>query len=72
MYLCLSRKVNESICIGEGIEVLVTKIRGDRVWLGVKAPAHVGIHRKEVAEAIKEAGGDPSVRRRKGGGACSP
>jgi len=45
--LVLTRKTNESICIGPGIEVMVVGVRGNRVRLGFRAPADVSIQRKE-------------------------
>lgn len=53
--LVLSRKRNESLFIGE-IEVVVVDIRGDKVRLGVVAPADVPVHRREVKEAIERQG----------------
>jgi len=54
--LVLSRKKNESIVIGDDIEVVIVDIRGDKVRLGIEAPAHVPVHRKEVYEAIQREG----------------
>lgn len=51
--LVLTRKKNESIIIGENIEVKVVEIRGDKVKLGFNAPEEVPIHRREVYEGIK-------------------
>ncbi len=51
--LVLSRQVDESIMIGDGIEVMIVDIRGDKVRLGFKASPEVSIHRKEVYEAIQ-------------------
>lgn len=51
--LVLSRQVNESIIIGDGIEITVVDVKGDKVRLGISAPPHVAIHRKEVYTAIK-------------------
>lgn len=51
--LILSRKVNESIVIGEAIEVSVVEMRGDQVKLGIVAPRDVSVHRKEVFDAIQ-------------------
>lgn len=45
--LVLTRKTNESIVIGPGIEVMVVGVRGNRVRLGFRAPADVSIQRKE-------------------------
>jgi carbon storage regulator len=52
--LVLSRKKNESIVINDDIRIVVVEIRGDKVRLGVEAPAEVPVHRLEVYEAIKK------------------
>lgn len=52
--LVLSRKKNESIVIDERIVITVIEIRGDKVRLGIEAPAEIPVHRQEVFEAIKE------------------
>lgn len=54
--LVLSRKENESIMIGDNIEITICDVRGDKVRLGITAPKDVSVHRKEVYEAIKAAG----------------
>lgn len=46
--LVLSRRVDEEICIGEDIRLLVLSIQGGKVRLGVEAPAGVRIMRKEL------------------------
>jgi carbon storage regulator len=51
--LVLSRKPNESIVIGDNIQITVVEIRGDKVRLGIVAPKDVPVHREEVYEAIK-------------------
>jgi carbon storage regulator len=50
--LVLSRKKNESIVINDDITIVVVEIRGDKVRLGVEAPKHVPVHRREVQDAI--------------------
>ena len=50
--LVLSRKKNESIVIGDVIEITVVEIRGDKVRLGVVAPREMPVSRTEVLEAI--------------------
>lgn len=52
--LILSRKVNESIIIGDQIILSVVDIKGDQVKLGIQAPRHVKVYRQEVYEAIQE------------------
>ena len=51
--LILSRKKNESIIIGDDIEIMITDVSGEVVKLGISAPRHISVHRKEVYEAIK-------------------
>ena len=46
--LVLSRKANEGICIGNSIRVTVIDIRGNKVRLGIEAPADVRVHREEL------------------------
>lgn len=46
--LILSRKRDETVYVGDDIQVTVIDIRGDKVRLGFEAPEHVVIHRKEV------------------------
>ena len=50
--LVLSRKRGEAIVIGEGITITVLATDGDRVKLGVVAPAEVPVHREEVFQRI--------------------
>ncbi|MBB5149723.1 carbon storage regulator CsrA [Ureibacillus thermosphaericus] len=52
--LVLSRKTNESIIIGDHIEIKVLAIEGEQVKLGIVAPKSVKVHRSEVFEAIQE------------------
>ena len=51
--LVLSRQRDETIVIGDDIEVTVVDIRGDKVRLGINAPKEISVHRKEVYDAIK-------------------
>lgn len=51
--LVLSRLRDETIMIGDDIELTVVDIRGDKVRIGIEAPSNIAVHRKEVYEAIK-------------------
>lgn len=51
--LVLSRQRDETIMIGDEVEITVVDIRGDKVRLGVTAPTRIAVHRKEVYEAIE-------------------
>jgi carbon storage regulator len=55
--LVLSRQKDESIIIGDGenlVEVCIVDVRGDKVRLGINAPRHISVHRKEIYEAIQK------------------
>lgn len=51
--LVLSRQRDETIMIGDDIELTIVDIRGDKVRIGIKAPSDVPVHRKEVYDAIR-------------------
>ena len=51
--LILSRRSNESIMIGDQIEITIVDIKGDQVKLGIKAPRIVKVFRQEVYQAIQ-------------------
>jgi carbon storage regulator len=53
--LVVTRKLNEAIVIGDGIEIVVLRHGRDGVRLGIKAPAHVAVHRREVYDTIRAA-----------------
>ncbi|WP_449537804.1 carbon storage regulator CsrA [Ferdinandcohnia sp. Marseille-Q9671] len=46
--LVLTRKLNESIKIGDDIEVTILSLSGEQIKIGIDAPRHIEIHRKEV------------------------
>jgi carbon storage regulator len=51
--LVLGRRKNESIVIGEEVEVIIIDVRGGKVKLGIAAPKNISVHRKEVYAAIE-------------------
>ena len=56
--LVLSRQRDETIMIGDEVEITVVDIRGDKVRLGINAPRTIHVHRKEVYEAIQRENAD--------------
>ncbi len=51
--LVLSRQKDESIIIGDDVEITIVDVRGDKVRLGINAPRSISVHRKEIYEAIQ-------------------
>ena len=52
--LALTRKINESIMIGNNIEITILEIRGDQVKIGINAPKSIPVYRKEIYLQILE------------------
>lgn len=50
--LVLSRQKGQKVVIGKEIELTIVDVRGEKVRLGIQAPAEVSVHRKEVFDAI--------------------
>lgn len=57
--LVLTRKTNQTIMIGDDVEISILSVSGDKVRIGINAPREVGVFRKEVYEA-KAAGESPA------------
>lgn len=51
--LVLGRTVNQEIHIGDNIRVTITRIKGEKVWVGITAPRDVPVHRHEIYETIQ-------------------
>ena len=51
--LVLTRKIEEAIVVGDGVEIKILEIKNGVVKLGIKAPKEVSIHRKEVFDEIE-------------------
>ena len=52
--LVLTRKVGESLIIGDNIEITILESNGDQIRVGVKAPKEIDIYRKEIFESIQK------------------
>ena len=51
--LVLSRQKDESIMVGDEVEITIVDVRGDKVRLGITAPKSIAVHRREVYDAIQ-------------------
>ena len=57
--LILTRRVGESVMVGDEITITVLGAKGNQVRLGVDAPKHVGVHREEIYRRIQAQKEDP-------------
>ena len=53
--LILTRRVGESLMIGDDVTITVLGVKGNQVRIGVKAPKEVAVHREEILNRIEEA-----------------
>ncbi len=53
--LALTRKINESIMVGNDVEITILEVRGEQIKIGINAPKSVPIYRKEVYMQIQDA-----------------
>lgn len=53
--LILTRRVGETLMVGDEVTVTVLGVKGNQVRIGVVAPKHVAVHRKEIYERIQNA-----------------
>ena len=69
--LILTRRVGETVVIGDDVTVTVLGVKGNQVRLGVNAPREVAVHREEIFERIKreQANGEDEVEIAKVAGA---
>jgi carbon storage regulator len=52
--LILTRRIGETLMIGDRVNVTVLEVKGNQVRLGINAPKDVAVHREEVLERIKQ------------------
>jgi carbon storage regulator len=52
--LVLTRKLNESIMVGDEVKITIVDVKGDQVKLGITAPRQIAVHREEVYREIQK------------------
>jgi carbon storage regulator len=56
--LILTRKIGESLMVGDDVTVTVMAVHGNQVRIGINAPKDVAVHREEIFDRIKQEKGD--------------
>ena len=67
--LILTRRVGETVVIGDDVTVTVLGVKGNQVRLGVNAPKEIAVHREEIFERIKREQADEEAKRPRAVGA---
>jgi len=58
--LILTRRMNETLVVGDDVRVTVLGVNGNQVRIGVKAPRNIPVHREEIYKKIKKEGSSDS------------
>ena len=65
--LILTRRVGETVMIGQEGSITILGVKGNQVRVGINAPKNVAVHREEIFERIKSEGSDEGQPREQGG-----
>lgn len=64
--LILTRRVGETLMVGDEVTVTVLGVKGNQVRLGVNAPREVAVHREEIYERIQREQDEPAAEKDEG------
>lgn len=60
--LVLSRKVGETIWIGEDVEIIITEVKGDQVKIGIQAPRSIDVIRGELRQDVSDSNTEAVIK----------
>ena len=70
--LILTRRVGETVMIGDDVTITVLGVKGNQVRVGINAPKHVAVHREEIYERIKREQQSDEVEEKPKSTECAP
>jgi carbon storage regulator len=70
--LILTRRVGETVMIGDDVTITVLGVKGNQVRVGINAPKSIAVHREEIYERIKREHAAEGVDKQKTGFAAPP
>lgn len=69
--LVLTRRIGESVMIGDDVSITVLAVNGNQVRVGIDAPPHIAVHREEIYERVKAAASAADITLARNGAASA-